>query len=149
MPSPNKQPIFVGTPVLVAKTFDPVINTNSTDIDSLNPTEIYVATADEGTLIERITVTATVDASNTNFTEKFIYICVYDSRNTPSWSLYATDYIGNIMTKNPYVVFNIEGGLVLLDGQKLGLLASTNENTTTFPGDRVAVVVEGGTYAAV
>lgn len=149
MPSPNKQPIFVGTPILVAKTFDPVINTNSTDIDSLNPTEIYVATADEGTLIERITVTATVDIDHEEVTPKIIYICVYDSRSTPAWSIYTTEYMTYNATKNPTIVINIDGGLVLQNTQKLGFLASTNKATTGFFGDYVAVVVEGGTYAAV
>ena len=147
---PNKQPIFTATPVLTVSTFDPPVNNSSANLDTVPPTQIYLAAADEGTLIERVTVTATTDATNTNYTNKFIYLCIYDSGANPAWSLYLTDYMVDANTsRNPTVVFNIEGGLVLLSGQKLGLLASTNYATTNYLGDKVAVVVEGGTYTAV
>jgi hypothetical protein len=149
MPTPNKQPIFIATPVLSISTFDPPINNSSANLDLISPTQIYTAAAPEGTLIERVTVTATVDAANTTFTDKYIYLCIYDGAVTPAWSLYLTSYMTADATRNPAVVFNIEGGLVLLDTQRLGLAASTNFGTTNFLGDKVAVVVEGGTYTAV
>jgi hypothetical protein len=150
MPTPNRQPIFVATPVLTIRTFDPPINTNSTNLDTIPPTQIYLATVDEGALIERITISATVDETNTAFTDKFIYLCIYDETVSPSWSLYSTGYLTfPSASKKPELVFNIDGGLVLLKNQKLGLLASTNYATTNQLGDQVAVVVEGGTYNAV
>jgi hypothetical protein len=149
----NRQPVFTDIPILVSKTFDPPINSDSTTINSLPPTSIFVSTDVNGSLIERITVSATGDAnSNNNVNAKLIYLCIYDSNET-KWSLYKTaaipyTYVDNTTT-NPEIEWVFTGGLLLPYNFELGIAASYNYNGSGELGDQLAVTVEGSSYTSV
>ena len=153
MPSPtlNRQPIFTSTPILATSQFDPAIPTSFKDPGMDTGTSIFTDTSTYGSLITKVTVTATGKLGD-NVTNKIIYLGIQDVVNSV-----VTLYQSKVMTGKtgltstdqvPYVVFEFGGGLVMsaTSGYKLILAASTNNATTGEVGDQVSVVVEGGTY---
>jgi hypothetical protein len=150
----NRQPVFTDIPILVSKTFDPPINIDSTNLGSLPPTSIFTSTDVSGSLIERVTVSATCDTTyNYRTSNKLIYLCIYDNNST-TWSLYKTanmpyTAIDNSTTINPEIEWVFTGGLLLPNGFELGIAASTNKGSTGQFGDYLSVTVEGSSYTSV
>ena len=152
MPAPSRQPVFTDIPILVSTTLDPIINSSSTDIGSLGVTALFTATDTNGTLIERITVSATGDTSHTTVTAKLIYLAVYDT-NTGQWNVYKTAAMPaatiDPATPNPEIEWVFTGGLLLPESFEIAVLASTNQTSTGQQGDKLAVTIEGSSYTAV
>ena len=148
---PNKQPVFTDIPILVSQTFDPPLSAPLT-LNSVLPTEIFAATDEKGSLIERITVSATSDPDHPSVTAKLIYLAIYDA-NTSLWSLYKTATMPattvDAVTADPEVEWVFTGGLLLPFHFKLGIAASTNYVVTGQYGDQLAVTVEGSSYTQV
>jgi hypothetical protein len=148
----NRQPVFTDIPILVSKLFDPPKSTDISSINSLPPTEIFSATDVSGSLIERVTVSATGDTNNTTVNDKLIYLCVYDNTQG-SWSLYKTSRLAaatiSDTVPNPSIEWVFTGGILLPNNYKLGIAASRNNADTGQKGDFVAVTVEGSSYTSV
>ena len=151
----NKQPVFTSIPILRSLTFDAPINETSYDLGAINsssgPQTIFEATDTSGTLIERITVSATGDKINTNVSAKLIYLCIFDY-TANSWSLYATAAMPATAVSetvpNPKVEWVFTGGLLIPATWKLGIAVSTNYSTTAQYGDKISVTLEGSSYTA-
>ena len=146
----NKQPIFTGSPKLIVSQFDPEVPSTFKYPGLDKYTVIYEDVSTYGTLITKITVTATAVIGDI-VTTKVIYLAI---RNTDGL---ATLYQSKIMTGIngltnvdivPYVTFEFNGGLITSPntGNRLCIAASTNRNNTGEDGDEISVVVEGGTY---
>lgn len=148
----NKQPVFTDIPILVSQTFDPIVNNSSHDMSGLGITALYTSTDQFGTLIERITVSATGDTSNIMVTAKLIYLAIYDTIYV-SWSIYKTAVMPaatiDPVTLNPEVEWVFTGGLLLPQNYAIAVLASTNRATTGQRGDQLAVTIEGSSYTQV
>lgn len=148
----NKQPLFVGTIRLTNIIFDPPVISNNTDPGSYNPQEIYQAVGTYGDIVDRITISATADANSyTLVTDKLIYVYLYNGASS-IYSLYktlampATTVSQTVLPPELELVFT--GGLLLKNGDKIYMAASTNAATTILQGDQLSVTIEGGTYDA-
>jgi hypothetical protein len=148
---PNKQPIFTATPLLITSQFDPPIPTTLKGPGIDNSTSIYADETTYGSLITKVTVVSTGLVGDT-VTTKVIYLGIRDT-NTSVVSLYQSKVMTGItgLTSSdtvPYVTFTFDGGLVTdpVNGYRLYVAASTNENFTGEAGDQISVIVEGGTY---
>jgi hypothetical protein len=148
--TPNRQPIFTQIPILVTKIINPVVaNANYTpssffDVNSL----IYTAVAAEGTLINKITISATGDTTNTGVTAKLVYVYLYQDTTT-TYSLYKTSImsaatVSNTVT-NPSIELNTSG-LVLNVDDAIYVASSVNYATNTSYGDYLSITIEGGAY---
>lgn len=156
----QKQPVFTATPILKTKTFDPVITGGNWDTGSNSPTVIFdgtVLTGAEAALIERITVTNTMDFTNggtSASTEKLVWLYIYDVTEN-SWSVFKTEYMPATDLTNPAgttppeIEWVFTGGLAVNTNTKLGIMASVNYATNSRHGDYLSVTVEGGDYSAV
>lgn len=144
----NKQPVFTGTPILKCNIFDPNINTDSTNPAGWSPIVVYTCNSTEGDLIERITISATGDTTNTTVNDKLVYIYLYE--NGVGYSLYDTIHIPattiSSTTPNPVVQLVFTGGILFNTDDKIYIGASTNASTTGQNGDKLSVTVEGGSY---
>jgi hypothetical protein len=151
MPAANKQPLFTNTPILVTDQFDPQNINSFTSPGWGKSTIIYEDNSTYGSLITRVTVTATALVGDV-VTTKVIYLGIKDFT-----SGIISTYQSKVMTgiagltssdQAPYVVFDFGGGLVMnsTTGYALYLCASTNAATTGQSGDEINVVVEGGIY---
>jgi hypothetical protein len=155
MPTPiNKQPIFTAKPIMTVKTFDPpiILDNNKTVAGdwSTSPTKVYQTTSTYGDLIERITISATGDTTNTTVTAKLIYIYLYDAVGGRH-SLYKTVAMPattvSATTPNPEIELVFTGGLLLKSGEDaIYIGASDNADNTGQNGDNISVTIEGGTY---
>lgn len=148
MPAINKQPVFTSTPILVSKTFDPVINTKSYDLSSNIPTIVFDSIDSNGTLIERVTVSAAGDTQYSEVSRKLVYLCIYDTTN--GWSLYKTAVMPAATVSdtapNPEIEWVFTGGILLPFSYQLGILASVNYSVNNRYADYLAVTVEGSSY---
>jgi hypothetical protein len=146
----NKQPVFTSTPLLVCSTFDPEINTNSSDPTIWSSGPAY--TFDQPTLVERVTITSCGDLTYNIVTAKLIYIFFYWGNNG-TYSLYKTLAMPattlDATTPNPELEITMNGGVLFNDGDGILLGASTNYQDTGEGGDFISITLEGGTYAAV
>ena len=131
----NKQPVFTTAPILKTKIYDPDIITGANAPGSYfltNNSLIFTSTDDNGTLVERITVSSTGDTS---------------------WSLYKTAAMPattvSDTTPNAEIEWVFTGGLVLPDNFEIYIGASTNQNATSQRGDNLSVTLEGSTYTAI
>jgi hypothetical protein len=150
MPSANKQPLFTNTPILVTDQFDPQANISFTNPGWNKSTVIYEDTSTYGSLITKVTVTATAGVGDI-VTTKIIYLGIGDATSGTISTYQSKVMTGITLTSSdqvPYVVFDFGGGLVMNinTGYKLYLAASTNSATTGRSGDEVNVVIEGGIY---
>ena len=153
----NKQPIFTAKPIMTVKTFDPpIILDNSKTVGgdwSISPTKVYQTTSTYGDLIERITISATGDTTNTTVTAKLIYIYLYDAVGS-KYSLYKTVAMPattvSATTPNPEIELVFTGGLLLKPNEHgadaIYIGASNNANNSEQNGDNISVTIEGGTY---
>jgi len=151
MAGANKQPLFTNTPILATDQFDPQDINSFTAPGWGKSTLIYEDTSLYGSLITRVTVTATALVGDT-VTTKVIYLGIEDL-NSGVISTYQSKVMTGIagLTSSdqvPYIVFDFGGGLVMnsTTGYKLYLCASTNAFNTGQSGDQINVVVEGGIY---
>jgi hypothetical protein len=153
----NKQPIFTATPILVSITVDPVFAVNYNNAPALlPPTDIFVAEDSNGTLIERITVSAVGSTYSPNVTQKYVYLYIYDPTdysyigNDPMWTLYKSAYMPaatlEYPTLNPEIEWTFTGGLLLPRNYKLGIGASMNAAEGQ-NGDSLAITIEGSSYS--
>jgi hypothetical protein len=141
----NKQPIFTATSILTTAQ----INSGGTVFDTSDilakSDVVFTASSPEGTLIERVTITAKADPSNgaNNVSNKLIYLSVYDG--TTYAVLRVIKFTGVTVddaTLPPSEIITFEGGIVLKDSDVL-LIGQTVVNGD---GDGLYIVVEGGTY---
>jgi hypothetical protein len=148
--SVNRQPVFTQSPILVTKIINPVIaNANYTPSSFFNGGSlIYTATSVEGTLINKITISATGDTTNTTVSAKLVYVYLYQN-STTTYSLYKTSVIPattiSNTVANPSVELNTSG-LVLNNNDAIYVAASVNYATNTSYGDYLSITIEGGTY---
>ena len=156
----QKQPVFTATPILKVKTFNPTIADKNWDHGMTSPVPIVifdgsaVLSSAEAGLIERITVTNAMDLSssgNRQSSEKLVWLYIQDISNN-LWVLYKTAHMPSADlsvagTVNPQIEWTFTGGLAVNTNTKLGIMASVD--ATTYNGDYLSVVVEGGDYTAV
>ena len=149
--SPNKQPIFTSSPVLICTTFDADINDNSTNPDSwlTGGTILF----DQRTLIERVSISACGDVTtNPIVSAKLVYVFLY-SGNSGTYSLYKTLAMPattlDATTPNPELEITMNGGVLFNADDGIVCGVSVNAADSGEPGDYLAITVEGGTFEAV
>lgn len=153
MPALNRQPVFTDIPILVSQTFDPpLVGSSGYAMGSIPPASIFTSGDDFGSLIERITVSATGDLSNGIVSAKLIYLAIYDN-NIGSWNLYKTAAMPytevSPTVPNPEVEWVFTGGILLPKNFQLGIAATENFNNSGRKGDILSVTVEGSSYTSV
>jgi hypothetical protein len=149
---PNKQPIFTAIPILKCIEFDPALATKLHNTNEFSP--IYTDASDNGSLITKITVNSPAivnEQSPQSVTTKRIYLLIGDSEKGGTFDIFDSKLmVGNnettVQTDTPRVVFEFPQGLITTPGTVLAISSTTNEDTTDEIGDRVTVIVEGGTY---
>jgi hypothetical protein len=149
---PNKQPIFTAIPILKCIEFDPALATKLHNTNTFSP--IYTDASDNGSLITKITVNSPVIATENGsqqVTTKRIYLLISDSEKGGAFDIFDSKLmVGNdgttVQTDTPRVVFEFPQGLITTPGTILGISSTTNEDESGRQGDRVTVIVEGGTY---
>lgn len=145
----NKQPIFTATPILECIEFDPQITTGL--YSSNKATEIYDDKSTYGSLITKITVNSPAKVGD-RATTKRIYLMISDVKTPTNYNIFDSKLMTGIASAAvvtdtpPSVVFEFPTGLVTTPTTVLGIASTTNEATSGFAGDRVTVIVEGGTY---
>lgn len=149
----NKQPLFAGTIRMVTYTFDPPIMVSHYDMNnswSTAPTTVYTAVGDYGDIIDRLTISATGDTTNTTVTAKLVYVYLYDSGGG-RYSLYKTLAMPaatiSDTVPNPELELVFQGGLLLKLNDQILIGASVNSGSGD-KGDWLSVTIEGGTYNA-
>jgi hypothetical protein len=149
--TPNRQPIFTATPLLITSQFDPEVPTTLRNPGMDRCTSIYTNETTYGSLITKVTVVSTGLVGDT-VTTKVIYLGIVDA-NSGVASLYQSKIMtgkSGLTTTDivPYVTFEFGGGLVMNpnNGYQLQIAASTNKDITGENGDQISVIVEGGTY---
>jgi hypothetical protein len=152
----NKQPIFTGTPILTCG------SESAGNFSSFNPTNvtntsisIFTATATEGTLIERITISpmGTYNTSYNNISEKVVFLIVRDDSEsqasilkTKKWS--SVD-LNSQFIELPYWEITFQGGLLLENGDSILINQVLNDGQPPAgDGDGLMWIVEGSTYTA-
>jgi hypothetical protein len=145
----NKQPIFTATPILECLQFDPVISTSLRNTSEV--TIIYTDSSTYGSLITKITVNSPLREPGDSSTTKRIYLMVSNSDDPSKFNLFDSklmqeDNNYSITADPPSVIFEFSTGLITSPGTILAIGSTTNEATTGRVGDRVTVLVEGGTY---
>jgi hypothetical protein len=144
----NRQPIFTGIPILQFTQFDPVIPTDLNDTSLATP--VYIDDSTHGSLITKITVNSTA-ALGDRVTTKRIYLMI-SITSDQKYNIFDSKLMTGIATAAgiedtpPSVVFEFPTGLITSPDTILGIAATTNRSTSGFDGDRVVVIVEGGTY---
>ena len=146
----NRQPLFTANPILEVTAFDPEIPTSVYETTSVTP--IYEDMSTHGSLITKITVNSPIIDLGDKSTLKRIYLMISDSGNKSKYSMLDSKLMqgtGNYdptLTDPPSVVFEFPTGLVTSPTTVLALASTMNRETSGFNGDRVTVIVEGGTY---
>ena len=149
--TPNRQPIFTQAPILQVITFDPIIINDNYQPGNTTPTLIYSGQSAEGDLIDRITVSATGDTSNTSVSAKLIYLYIkWYNNDSPVWSLYKTAAMPATTVSNtqpnPEIEWTFTGGLVINQYDEICIGSSVNYDTNSYYGDYISVTIEGGRY---
>jgi hypothetical protein len=148
--NPNKQPIFTATPILKTSAFDPVIPTSLYKTSEV--TVIYNDTSTNGSLITKITVNSPLRTPGGQATLKRIYLMISEEGSSKSSfnildsKLMQGDDDYDITKDPPSVVFEFPTGLITTNDTALALASTMNRQSSSFEGDRVVVIVEGGTY---
>lgn len=149
--SANRQPIFTQVPVMVSRIINPAVaNANYTPTSFFDGNSlIYTATSAEGTLINKITISATGDTNFTAVSAKLVYVYLYQN-STTTYSLYKTSVmpaatISNTVA-NPFIEL-ITSGLVLNNNDAIYVASSVNYATNSSYGDYLSITIEGGTYS--
>ena len=144
----NRQPIFTANPILQYTQFDPEIPTDLHNTSAA--TAVYTDNSTHGSLITKITVNSPA-ALGDRVTTKRIYLMITD-KNDAKFNIFDSKLMTGIATSivatdtPPSVVFEFPTGLITSPDTILGIAATTNRTTSGFDGDRVVVIVEGGTY---
>jgi hypothetical protein len=147
----NKQPVFTDQIILSVYSGD-VERCTANGGPEPTPITIYTTSDSNGSLIERITITATGDTVNyPNVLPKLVYMYLYDP-NTGIWALYKTGTLADTTVTNtqpnPTIEWVFNGGILLPQSAAIGFLASI----TSFEGtraDRLAIVIEGSSYSQI
>lgn len=146
----NYQPLFTSQPVMVAKTILPdVVDGPDPYYWATGQSLVYTVAADNGELIERITISACGDPDvNTNVHAKLVSVWFFWSTAGSKYSLYKTftmpDVTVSHTTPNPRYELTFTGGIVLR--QSDAIIIGSSIDATGFPSDYLAVTIEGGTY---
>lgn len=148
--SVNRQPVFTQSPILVTKIINPAIaNANYTptsffDANSL----IFTAASAAGTAINKITISAVGDTTNTTVSAKLVYVYLFQDATT-TYSLYKTSIMPaatiSDTVANPLIELNTSG-LILNNNDAIYIAASVNYATNTSYGDYLSITIEGGDY---
>lgn len=142
----NQQPAFSYAPILKVDTIDPHVNTDNS-VPLGNSDVIFTGSANFGTIINKITISACGDLTYTNVLPKLIYI--YLQTGATSGSLYYSDVIPattmSVSTPNPVITFEPTGGLLLNQNDKIYIAASQNGSSGT-RADWIAYTVEGSYF---
>ena len=139
----NKQPIFTVAPILV--TADINSGGNTIDLGNIvsSCTNVFSASSPEGTLIERITVTAKADITLNNVSNKLIYLIVWDGTTYAVLKVFKfTEIVVANTNLPPSETITFEGGIILVDGNQLYV----GQTAVGGDGDGLHIVIEGGTY---
>jgi hypothetical protein len=150
MPAPlNKQPIFTATPILVSIGTDIQRNADDT-VDTNKCTVIYTDNSSWGSLITKITVQANAGIGY-KVSNKRVDLYISTDSDSAVYALYQSKYMvgdGDLQQEDeiPSVVFEFPEGLVVKSGKKLALSATENNANSGEDGDKVSIIVEGGTY---
>jgi hypothetical protein len=153
--TPNRQPVFTQAPILNSISFNPpVINDNWRVSDGgfgTTPQLVYTGQSAEGDLIDRITISATGDTSNTTVNAKLVYVYMrWYNAASPIWSLYKTLVMPATsitdIRPNPELELVFTGGLIINQNDRIYIGASTNYSNTSQYGDYLSVTIEGGRY---
>jgi len=153
MPSTiNKQPVFTSIPILSTGTYDVARFTSDMWAPgNVQPTSVFAATDDNGTLIERITVSTCGDLTNTIISEKFVYLFIYNNISG-YWNLYKSAYVPTITihttTLNHEIEWVFAGGLLMPQNYQIGFGASDNWANSARLGDYLSITIEGSSYTA-
>jgi hypothetical protein len=148
MPGINKQPVFTNQIIL-----DYYRGSDAELIDNNNnpiPFTIFTATDTIGSLIERVTVTATGDTITfSNVASKLVYLYVSISGGKNQWALYKTGVFNattvTSTTPNPTIEWVFNGGLLLPADGLLGIGISDYASQA----DGLAIVIEGSSYTQI
>lgn len=145
----NRQPIFTANPILECVAFDPVIP--SALYKTTQVTEIYEDVSTHGSLITKITVNSPLREPGNRATTKRIYLMISEDGTKSAFNMLDSklmqgdgDY--DITKDPPSVVFEFPTGLITSPTTTLAIAATMNKDTSNYDGDRVVVIVEGGTY---
>lgn len=144
----NRQPIFTAKPILQYTQFNPEIPTDLHDTSKA--TAVYTDNSTHGSLITKITVNSPA-ALGDRVTPKRIYLMITD-KATNKFNILDSKLMAGIASSAvvadtpPSVVFEFPTGLITSPDTILGIAATTNETEGSVGGDRVVVIVEGGTY---
>ena len=144
----NRQPIFTANPILQYTQFDPVIPTDLHNTSAA--TAVYTDNSTHGSLITKITVNSPA-ALGDRVTTKRIYLMITD-KNDAKYNIFDSKLMTGIATPivatdtPPSVVFEFPTGLITSPDTILGIAATMNGAGGYPEGDRLVVIVEGGTY---
>ena len=141
---PNyNRPIFAASPILVS------MGSSVGSISGYNSSiseveEVYTCNQQNGSIIEKVTVTLGTAMGNTN-SEMVIYICVYSS-TIGGWFLYKSMAVPAVTVSNtepaPSAEFIFDGGLLLKENDKVGVARSANSSGD----DNLHIILEGGGF---
>ena len=145
----NKQPIFTATPITICIGTDIQKNKGKT-YGTSEVTTVYTDATTYGSMINKVTVNANGIIGGT-VSGKRVDLYISNTEDSSLYDLYASKYMTGLdpITSEstiPSVVFEFPTGLVLSPGKKLALSATTNAADSTYDGDYVSIIVEGGTY---
>jgi hypothetical protein len=150
MPSTiNKQPVF--TDQIILSVFTGNVDRCTDNSGPQTPTTIYTTSDSNGSLIERITITATGDTvSYPNVLDKLVYMYLYN--HSSGWALYKTGTLAATTVTdtqpNPTIEWVFNGGILLPENAQIGFLASITSNEGT-RADKLAIVIEGSSYSQI
>lgn len=145
----NKQPIFTATPISNCIVLDPKVPTQLGGLTAgTDCTLIYENTTTYGALITKVTAISPVQRDG-RVDAKQVYLCMNDG--STKYNVISSGYMANVESyklgdTRPTTVFSFPDGLVLAPNISLAIAATTNYETTTHEGDKLIVLVEGGTY---
>ena len=148
----NKQPVF--TDQIILSVFSGNVGRCTDNYTPQTPTSIFTTTDSVGSLIERITVTATGDTSNyPTVLAKLVYMYIYEPNINSIWTLYKTGILAATTVTdtqpNPTIEWVFNGGLLLPQSAAIGFLASNTSTESGNPSDDLAIVIEGSSYTSI
>lgn len=149
MASYNHQPLFTSAPICHSKIFLPDRVTEVYDVPNwISNSTVYSIVADEGELIERVTITTCGDAvTNTSVSKQLAYVFLYNAI-PDKYSLYKTFVIPSTTisatTPNPSYELVFTGGIFLQKSD--AIVVASSIDATGLYADYYSVIVEGSSY---
>jgi hypothetical protein len=145
----NLQPIFTSTPVFETVVINPVIASSNYNPNTFfnGSSNVFTATDNYGTLINKITISSTGDTTNTAVSAKLVYIYLCKYGNSPALYRTVSMPATTISDTVPNPTIEIEtNDLHLNANDKIYVAASANFSTASSYADYLAITIEGGSY---